>query len=94
MRTPSAFLLGGIQGLTHVSSSVQRDNAARTELRIPNTTDQKIGQVHFQKARLNLSPMIGQNRPTQKWNEIRAAKSGRNKVFTKAKKKKQTYLWR
>ena len=50
------------------SSSVQRDNAARTELRIPNTTDQEIGQVNFQKVRLNSSPMIpmiSQNRPTQ-----------------------------
>ena len=47
------------------SSSVQQDSAARTELRIPNTPDQKIGQVNFQKVRLDPSPGIGQNRPTQ-----------------------------
>ena len=47
------------------SSPVQRDNATRTELRIPNTTEQKIVQVRFQKARLNPSPIIGQNRPIQ-----------------------------
>ena len=67
------------------SSPVQRDNATRTELRIPNTTDQKIGQVHFQKARLIPSAMISQNQQP-KWNENRATKSGRNKIFTKEKK--------